>query len=261
MPNFRIRERLDAGKPVFGTFLKINSPAVVELIGLAGFDFVIIDAEHGCFSHAEIEALIRAAELAGISAVVRTEGAGESAIVHALDSGASGVQVPALASADAAAQAVRHARYHPLGQRGFARASRAAGYGAMSLETYLEQASRTLLAVHVENREMVEDLDALCRVEGVDVLFLGAADLSQSYGVPGEQGHSLVRAAFDRLLECAARHGRHVGAVASSAAEVELLIEQGVTYIAWQSDIGILRHALGLAGGNFARYRQTGSAR
>lgn len=254
MINLSVRDKLDSGRPVLGTFLKLNSPAVVELTGLAGFDFVIIDTEHGCFTHEQTEHLIRAAEVAGISAIVRTPDGGDSAILHALDSGAAGVQVPSLRSAAEAAQAVRSARYHPQGQRGFARANRAADYGAMPLADYFALAARNMLAVHVENREMVEDIDALCALDGIDVIFLGAADLSQSYGVFDAQDLK-VRTALDRVVGCALAAGRHVGAVAASTAELDALISKGVRYIVWQSDIAMMRGALQAPSHHFARYR------
>ncbi|WP_157073689.1 HpcH/HpaI aldolase family protein [Sphingomonas soli] len=255
MMNLNVRDRLDAGRPVLGTFVKVDSPAVVELIGLAGFDFVIIDTEHGNFTHAQVENLIRAAETTGMSAIVRTPSGEESPILHALDSGAAGVQVPGLSSGGEAARAVRHARYHPLGQRGFARANRAADYGAAPLDAYFAQAARTLLIVHVENREMVEDIEALCALDGIDMIFLGAADLSQSYGAPGAQDDLKVRTALDRVTATALAAGRHVGAVASSTAEMDALIEKGVRYIVWQSDIAMLRGALQTPSRHFAQLR------
>ncbi|WP_414902118.1 HpcH/HpaI aldolase family protein [Sphingomonas flavalba] len=244
MVNLKIRDRLDAGEPVFGTFVKIAAPAVVELAALGGFDFVIVDREHGCFTDDQVENMIRAAEAAGIGTIVRTPDALEPAILHALDSGATGVQLPALRGAAQAAAAARFARHFPDGERGLARANRSADYGAMPLTDYFAQSRRILVSVHVENREMVDDIDALCAVPGVDILFLGTADLSQSLGVPGEQDHPSVRAAVDRVIAAAAAAGRHVGAVAGSADEASALAERGVTYIVWQSDIAMLRAAM-----------------
>ncbi|RYD92233.1 MAG: hypothetical protein EOP61_25960, partial [Sphingomonadales bacterium] len=116
-------------------------------------------------------------------------------------------------------------------------------------------AARTLLIVHVENREMVEDIEALCALDGVDMVFLGAADLSQSYGVPGAQDDLKVRTALDRVTACALAAGRQVGAVAGSTAEVDALIEKGVRYIVWQSDIAMLRGALQPPSRHFAQHR------
>ncbi|HTM96877.1 MAG TPA: hypothetical protein VL100_13840 [Croceibacterium sp.] len=90
MADLRIGAKLARGEPVFGTFVKLKAPAIVELLGIAGFDFAILDAEHGCFTHAEIENLARAGELVGIGSVVRVADASETGILHALDAGASG---------------------------------------------------------------------------------------------------------------------------------------------------------------------------
>lgn len=255
MINLRVRDKLDAGEPVLGTFVKVNAPALVETIGLAGFDFVIIDTEHGCFTHEQVENLIRAAEVTGMSAVVRTPDGGESAILHALDSGAAGVQIPGLTSATGAAETVRRARYHPHGQRGFARANRAADYGATPLGDYFARAARTLVIAHVENREMVDDIEALCALDAIDIIFLGAADLSQSYGALGAQDDFKVRTALDRVTACALAAGRHVGAVAVTTAEIDALVAKGVRYIVWQSDIAMLRGALLAPTRHFDRYR------
>ena len=127
----------------------------------------------------------------------------------------------------------------------------------MPLTEYFDRARRTMVVVHVENREMVEDIDALCAIDAIDVIFLGAADLSQSYGVPGRQNDPEVRAALVRVTAAAKAAGRDVGAVAASVEDLDALVASGVHYIAWQSDIGILRNALEGASRNFTGYRQS----
>ncbi len=255
MPHFRITDALNQRRPVFGTFLKINSPTLVELIGLAGFDFIIIDAEHGCFTSQDVENLIRAAELHGMSTIVRTPDDSASAILHALDAGAAGVQIPGLQRAASARDVVQRARHFPDGQRGFARANRAADFGGMPLNDYFARTRGTLVSIHVECREMLEEVDELARTPGVDILFAGTADLSQSLGHPGQIQHPEVQAGFDRIVDAALAAGRHAGAVAGSSDELEKLLDRGVTYIVWQSDIGIIRNALGQAADIFARHR------
>lgn len=255
MPNLRVADALDAGRPVFGTFLKIYSPALVELIGRAGFDFIIVDSEHGNFTHEQIENLIRAAEVAGIGTIVRTPDARETDILHALDSGASGVQIPSLRTARDAEAAMRHARYHPKGQRGFARANRAAAYGKMPLTESLAIADRALVIVHVENREMLDQVESLSRVEGIDVLFFGAADLGQSLGILGQADHPQIHAAFDRVVAAAQSSGRQIGAVAGNAEELAALAKRGIRFLVWQSDIAIIRAGLENCARHFAPLR------
>ena len=239
-PNGRLRQALKAGAPALGVFVKFNTPAIIEILGLGGFDFVILDQEHGGLSHADIESLVRAAQGAGISSIVRVPDASETQIVHALDSGASGVQVPSLKSALQLRDAVSRARFHPLGQRGFARSARAGRYGQVPLEDFFADAAETLFVAHVENQEMITEIDDACATPGLDVLFIGAGDLSQSMGYPGQTTHPEVRAAAAHVTERARAGGKHVGAIASSTADIRTLISQGVTYIVWPSDVAML---------------------
>jgi 4-hydroxy-2-oxoheptanedioate aldolase len=254
-----VKQKLEAGETVFGSFFKVDSPQLAELFGLAGFDFLIVDAEHGCFTHGQIENLIRTCERMGMSSVIRTPDAEEANILHVLDSGASGIQVPSLKSAAEVREVIRKAKYWPLGERGSARACRAAGYGTVA--DYEQRANReTLVSVHVENKEMVEDIEALCAVDELDVLFIGPGDLSASLGHPGNAGHPDVVAAIDRVIEVAAGR-KHIGTVVGNAAQLESYVARGVHYIAWLSDLGMLRGALNAAAGNFARYRASGETK
>lgn len=256
MFNGVVKEKLDAGETVFGSFFKLDAPQIAELYGLAGFDFLIIDAEHGCFTHGQIENLVRTCERMGMSTIVRTPDAQESNALHVLDSGASGIQVPSLKSADEVREVIRRSKYWPLGERGSARGCRAGGYGTMP--DYEQRANAgTLVAVHVENREMVEDIDALCDVEGLDLVFIGPGDLSASYGHPGNAGHPDVVAAIDRVIEVAAGR-KHIGTVVASAAQLDAYATRGVRYFAWLNDLGLMRGALNAAAANFAAYRGAG---
>ncbi|MCM8732282.1 HpcH/HpaI aldolase/citrate lyase family protein [Hephaestia sp. GCM10023244] len=256
MFNASVKHKLEAGEVVFGSFFKLDSPPVAELFGLAGFDFLIIDAEHGTYTHAGIENIIRTCELMGMSSVVRTPDASEAHILHVLDSGASGIQVPSLKTADEVRDAIRKAKYWPLGERGSARACRAAAYGQSGAD-YEARANRdTLVSVHVENKEMVEQIDELCAIDELDVLFIGPGDLSQSLGHPGNAAHPDVVAAIDRVIEVAAGR-KHIGTVVANAQQLDAYVARGVKYIAWLSDLGMLRGALGAAAKNFAPYRAT----
>lgn len=253
MFNAMVKRKLEAGETVFGSFFKVDSPAIAELFSLAGFDFLIVDAEHGCFTHGQIENLIRTCERMGMSSVIRTPDAQEANILHVLDSGASGIQVPSLKSAAEVRDVIRKAKYWPLGERGSARACRAAGYG--TVPDYEQRANReTLVSVHVENKEMVEDIEALCAIDELDVLFIGPGDLSASLGHPGNASHPDVVAAIDRVIEVAAGR-KHIGTVVGNAAQLESYVARGIHYIAWLSDLGMIRGALNAAASNFAPYR------
>jgi 4-hydroxy-2-oxoheptanedioate aldolase len=254
--NSLVKRRLENDEVVIGTFVKYASANLVELIGLAGFDFIIIDSEHANLSHGQIEELIRAAQLVGMSAVVRTADSSEANILHALDSGASGVQVPSLSSAAEAAGVVRRAKYHPIGERGWAPGCRAGNYAFTPAKAYIEQANLdTLIAIHVENARMAADIDALCALEQVDVAFIGAGDLSQSLGRPGEPDHPDVVKVIDGVVEACLRARKHFGVVASSPDGLAKWVERGARYIAWQSDLVMYKNALKAAADKFAPFR------
>jgi 4-hydroxy-2-oxoheptanedioate aldolase len=257
--NSAVKRKLEAGETVFGSFFKMDAPPIAELYGLAGFDFLILDAEHGCLGHGQIENLIRTCERMGMSSIVRTPDAEEANILHVLDSGASGIQVPSLKNAGDVREVIRKAKYWPLGERGSARACRAAGYG--TVPDYEQRANaETLVSVHVENKEMVEDIEALCAIPELDVVFIGPGDLSASLGHPGNASHPDVVAAIDRVIEVA-KGRKHIGTVVGNAKALESYVARGVHYIAWLSDLGMMRGALTTAAGNFTTYRAQGAAR
>jgi len=254
--NRKIKEKLARGEPVFGTFFKYNSPPLVELFGLAGFDFLIVDAEHSTFGHADIEQMIRTCELVGMSSIIRTQDASEANILHALDSGASGVQVPSLRDVDQVREVISRSKYFPIGTRGWAPGCRAADYAFGNTDEYVTRANNdTIVSVHVENKEMVEQIEALCTVDHLDVLFIGTGDLSQSLGHPGKADHPDVQAAVDKVIEAAVRHGKHLGAVATNLEQLRAYVRRGVKYIAWQSDLVMYKNALKAAVGNFKEFR------
>lgn len=256
MFNSEIKKKLNRGEVVFGTFFKFGAPNLVELFGFAGFDFLIIDCEHSTFGHAEVEAMIQACERAGMSSVIRTQDASEANILHALDSGASGVQVPSLRHPDQVREVVHRSKYHPIGGRGWAPGCRAAGYAFFDVNEYVERANReTLVSVHVENKAMVDEIEALCEIDHIDVLFIGTGDLSQSLGHPGKPGHPDVQAAVAQVIDAGVRHGKHMGAVVGDPNQLKSYIERGVKYIAWQSDLTIYKNALKAASANFSAFR------
>ncbi|MBC7860483.1 MAG: siderophore biosynthesis protein SbnG [Burkholderiaceae bacterium] len=202
----RLKQALADGRTVFGLLNSIPSALMVEMTGYAGYDFVILDMEHVCVNPETLEHMVRAAECAGITPLVRVPNAAPEAILRALDCGAQGVVVPHIRGRGDAEQAVAASRYHPLGQRGIS-GGRCTGFGALGLQTYFERANREIMVVAmIEDQEGVDNLDAILSVPGLDMVLEGAVDLSQSYGVPGQPQHPSVLAAIDKIAtECCRR--------------------------------------------------------
>lgn len=223
-----------------GTFLQIPSAALVELLGLAGFDFVVVDREHGAIDLRDTEDLIRSGHAAGISVMVRTPNCEPTAISLPLDMGASGVQVPQIETVEMAQQAVRASKYHPLGSRGLQPCVRSASYRAYDTSEYLAAANQdTTIAVQIEGKKGVSNLEGILKVGGVDIAFIGPYDLSQSLGIPGQVKDQRVRAAIVEAVRVARSIGKYIGLYCD---DVETALEYralGISYLTVSIDTGI----------------------
>jgi 4-hydroxy-2-oxoheptanedioate aldolase len=227
-----LKDKLAKGQAVLGVFVPFPSPDVVEMCGHLGFDFIILDAEHGPMSVESAAHVLRAAECAGIVSIVNVPSHGAQAIGRYLDIGAVGIQVPQVNDHDEAQAIVRAVKYHPLGQRGMSR-PRAASYGLVgSTQEYVKRANHeTMIVASIENIDGVMHLPHILDVEGIDIFLAGPHDLSQSLGVPGQVGTPLVQSAIDTIITQVRGAGRAVGVYAPDAASARAYIAKGAQYI------------------------------
>lgn len=228
-----VKERLKAGQPVFGSFLNFYSPNVVEMLGYCGLDFVIVDAEHGSMSPRDCEEMVRAADVVGLTPIIRVAENTQQNILRYLDTGALGVQMPMINSRADAELAVRSVKYYPEGRRGLA-GTRAAKYGLVEpLSEYVQQANaETLLITHVETVQALETLPEVLEVPGIDVVFIGPTDLSQAMGYPGRPQEAPVQAAIDRTIRQVLDSGKIVGTIVGNGDQARRLVDKGVLYLA-----------------------------
>jgi 4-hydroxy-2-oxoheptanedioate aldolase len=238
----QFRKRVKS-QPVFGPFCKTCDPAVIETLGHAGFDFVILDMEHGPNSVETLQHLVRAAELAGVLPIVRTAPGNLEQIGKVLDIGAAGVQVPQIGTAAEVEAALRAARFSPMGERGVCRFVRAARYSSMEKTEYFRRANEALVVVQIEGRQGLDNLDAILAIKGIDVIFIGPYDLSQSLGVPGQVDHPLVIAKTQQILKACLAKGIAVGNFTEKPKQTAFWIEQGLRYMSFSVDMGILYEA------------------
>lgn len=196
-----VKRKLQAGETVVGCFVPYPSVELAEICGLIGFDFVLIDAEHGPTSVESAYHMVLAAEAGGATPIVRVPQNVQQVILRYLDIGAGGVMVPQVNSAEEARAVVAASRYFPEGRRGIA-GVRAAGFGVQqTLSEYVAQANvETLVIVQVESMTAVERLPEILEVPGIDVLFVGPNDLAQSMGYPGQPLHPEVQAVVDEVI-------------------------------------------------------------
>lgn len=203
-----------AGGTAVGTWVQIAAPEIVEAAGYQGFDFVIIDMEHGHFGFDTAHQMVRAADAAGVAPVVRVPALDESAILKVLDMGAMGVLVPGVSTRQDAERAVRAAKYAPWGTRGACPWTRATGYETADWQRHAEWSNaETMVWLLVEGTAGVDNFDDILAVPHVDALMMGPFDLSQSLGVAGQLEHPRLSAALATMAEKAAARGVDMVAV------------------------------------------------
>jgi 4-hydroxy-2-oxoheptanedioate aldolase len=239
----RVLEKLRAGKAALVTTVTpYASPKLTEMIGMLDFDCVWIDMEHQDYSDDQLFAMALGCRATGIEPMARIRKGDYWTYSRPFEAGATGIMVPHCRSAAEARQIVHYSRFHPLGMRGIDGVEAAADYGLAPTGEYMAHVNReTFVCVQIEDREAVEDVDAIAAVEGIDILFVGPSDLSQSYGIPLQTQAPEMRAAIDRVAEAAARHGKWWGLPVGSAEAGERYYEMGARFLACGAAIIILQ--------------------
>src|SRR5919205_2065139 len=201
------KAKLSEGKVVFGAIIGRHAPDLVELFGAIGYDFVMIDCEHGPMSLDEVEHMVRAAEVFGITPITRLPNHADSTILQFLDRGVQGIIVPHINTRETATAVAKAARYYPEGHRGVG-GGRAHDYGVgVSREESTRWVNAQLLVIPmIEETEAVDNLDDILTVSGVDVLHVASGDLSQSMGFPGPEK---VRALMRQVIPRIRKGGKH----------------------------------------------------
>jgi 4-hydroxy-2-oxoheptanedioate aldolase len=233
-----LRHRLLAGESVFGPFLKIPASAPAELIAYAGFDFCVIDLEHSPFSFERAEDIVRAAQGAELSTVIRAFDRQPSTLSRCLDTGCEALLVPNIETRQEAEQVVSGARFHPLGRRGMDPRARSARYGTIPSSIYFgPEMDPPLLALQIEGLRGIENLDDILEVDGFDLVFIGPYDLSQSMGMPGEVNAPPVLARTREIVASVKARGKVVGIYADKVEEACRWRDLGIQFVATCVDV------------------------
>jgi len=227
------KAKLKAGETVLGCFVRYPDASLVEVLGYQGWDFLVFDGEHGTIEPRDCENMVRAAELRGVTPIVRVTTNLPPIILRYMDTGAQGLHVPWVNSGVEAEAVVRAVKYHPRGIRGLA-GVRAADYAqAIPFSEYVRKANaETLITIHIETAEAVERLPEIVAVDGVDVVFIGPTDLSHSFGVPGQPQHPAVQAAMQRIVDIVTQSNAALGIMVANARAAQQWRERGARYIA-----------------------------
>ena len=227
MRGARVRAKLAAGGAVLNVMVPFHSPALVEMLGLAGVDLVMLDAEHGAIDEAMCEHMVRAADVVDLPAIVRVPNNQPSTILRYLDLGSSGIIAPHIASAADARAAVAAAKYGPVGQRSYG-SPRAQVVSRAGAPEYVERANRETLVIGLfEDASGIDEIDAIFAVEGLDALAVGPNDLAFSMGYPAQPWHAEVQRVVDRVIEASRRAGKATGLPASDLEQARSHLTRG----------------------------------
>jgi 4-hydroxy-2-oxoheptanedioate aldolase len=243
MPLPPLRARLKDGSPFLATFSIIPSIEIVELVGLAGFDGIVLDLEHGAHGSEALGPLILAAKARDIYPLVRVRNSEPTEIAAALDAGAAGVIVPQIGSAAEASRAVRAARFAPEGNRGANPYVRGADYSGRA-EWFAEANRDVAVLLMVEGAGGVASLPDILDTPSLDGIFIGPMDLSHALGVPGDMAHASVVSTIEEVVDACRARGMTTGIFAGSTEAARGWIERGVTLIAVGVDTGHILKAL-----------------
>ncbi|HBA94186.1 MAG TPA: aldolase [Ruminococcaceae bacterium] len=233
------RDKIKNGENVYGMFMKTNDPMFVEAVGISGFDYVILDMEHGPVTIENQQNNIRAAEARNMVPIIRLKDRGENTIGKALDIGAYGIQVPQINNAEEARRVVKYAKFYPYGMRGVCRFVRAADYSNMDRYEYFNSSKDILIILQLEGIDAIRNLDEILEVEGVDILFIGPYDLSQSLGIPGQVNNPKVVNAMKDIVKKAKEKGKVVGTFVDTYEDLIMWRNIGIQYLSYSVDVGV----------------------
>jgi 2-keto-3-deoxy-L-rhamnonate aldolase RhmA len=240
------RRRLIAREHVLGTFVKTPTTHSTEILGLLGFDFVIMDQEHSPWDRAAIDVVSLAARASNVAGLVRVGDPSDANILSVLDSGAAGVMVPHVDSPEKAKQIVAACRYRG-GARGFANTTRAGRFGGLTTKEHVEAAdSQIAVVAMIEDIRAVDNIDEIVKVKGVDCFFIGRGDLTAAIGA-NSQTSPETRKLVDRVMAAAKRADARVMMLAASRADAIEMKALGASAFIFSNDQNLMKSAAAAA--------------
>lgn len=239
-----IKSKLKEGKCVYGSWIRIPSPIIVEALGNVGFDFLHVDMEHSSIDLQMLDYMVLAGYRHNIPLAVRTATQNPADLYRIMDIGYSSFVLPRIESAEQCAHLLKGARYTPAGTRGLGGAVRTNGWGEMPLEQHLAEAEDdTLMIIQIESEEGLKNLDAILDVPGIDVVYIGPLDLSQALGYPGQIDHPVVADTIASLIKTIRAKGIAVGIHAATTLQAQTWAEAGIQYFTVALDVSLLQSA------------------
>lgn len=241
-----LKEKIGSGAPVMGTWNTLSAPLVTELMAKAGFDFQIIDYEHGPFDLNNFHMHVNACRAHGCSPLARLPKFDDWMILQVLDQGGDGVVVPHMENKDDVESFIKSIKYFPEGSRGFSPFTKAGGFNNREVPKHVSESNINLLSIAIiESKQGLENLEEILSVPGLDVVYFGAYDISQALGHPGETKHSDVIRAISKGVQQVNAAGKCAGGfVPQSSDDVKMLLDMGIQFITYDVDSSILHNSI-----------------
>lgn len=252
----RLKQRLTQGEALIGTFLSLGNSLTTEIIAQSGFDWLLIDLEHGVGSEEDVLHQLQAIEHTHVPAVIRVEGFQRQRIHKVLDMGAHGIMCPRIDNAEEAALVVKALKYPPHGIRGVAKMVRATRFGTNFDEYNKHTADEILGIIQVETKGSLDCLDDIAKIPGVDVLFIGPADLSMALGIFGQLDHPDFTKAVDAIIAAALKAKKQAGILLFDPADFEKYYRLGIRFFACGTDTLFLSKGAKEVAAALARQKQ-----
>jgi len=235
------REKLEMA-PQIGTFVKIASTDIIEIIAMSGFDFVVIDMEHSPLSLTDVKNLCLTAQSAGLKVLVRPYENSRSLILRILDLGVDGIQVPMIHDKEAATYIVNRCMYPPEGERGFALSHRAGKFGFVQTAEYIRKCNDDIfISVQIESKTAMENIYDISKISRLDMLFMGPADLSTSLGVSNDFISGGLAESFKNIIDAARTNNKLVGTHVNNTEKLKYCLNKGLNFILWDYDLGMFK--------------------
>ena len=238
----QLRARLQQGQHVFGTMIQeVSSPFIVHVMKNPGFDFVLVDMEHGKFDLESTGDLLQMIRLTDMTCLVRASDNQYPLMARVLDAGAEGVMVPRISSRQDVEAVIRSVRYPPLGLRGLAVTRGQNDYNRIDGPTFVQHANReNLVIIQIERKEALDNIDDVLSVPGVDVALIGPVDLATSLDIPLNFDHPKMHEAIQKVIDACQRHHVYTGMHAASLEALSYWGKRGILMLSSQSDLDIL---------------------
>lgn len=239
-----LKEKLENGQSVIGTWSIIPSTVTTEIIASTGVDFIIIDAEHGPISFETAQDMSIVCESRGVSPVMRVGTIDEADILKALDVGVHCIQIPNIDKKEDVEKIVQLSKYPPIGKRGFSPFTRAGNYSMKNAKTLTEDANKnTMVAINIEGKEAIEDIDNILTIEHLDIIFVGLFDLSKALGIPGDVDNPKVINYLKELTKKINAAGKYTGTITTSKEKITEFLDIGLKYVVHLVDCEMLRNS------------------